>query len=241
MAKILLDKAQKIDITAKSKDNFSVTFNIVDAENNSEVFNEDKITSAVFRDYINGTELSEAASSYVNFSGVNGYVKNSIIKESVLLFTITKKDDTPVLAACSSQLDLAMYHTALGIPAGINSIQLGKSSQDDYNDTSFTYGNYYESTIQNEFDKFLTRQHYNKIKGVAKVLSTYSNKNTLLEKSNYNLNNINFYQGTSLETKGAQLQTIQHHLEAGVTDDFMDQSEVNDKEIWFYNIFTNQF
>ena len=86
---------------------------------------------------------------------------------------------------------------------------------------------------------FLTKQHFNKIKGVAKILSHYSNKNTLEEKSNYFTDNIEYYHSSALVNGGGHLLTDDAFNESGLTLD-MRLTNSNDKEIWFYNIFTNQ-
>ncbi len=91
--KITTDKSKKVDITAKRLDDFIVNLEIKNESGNLVEFTRDAYT------YINKDTISR-----------NDKL-NSLGNEDVMLFTITTEDDTPVLSACSSDLDLAMSNS----------------------------------------------------------------------------------------------------------------------------------
>jgi hypothetical protein len=133
-----------------------------------------------------------------------------------MLFTITTSDGNPVLAACSSDLDLAMPDknidptTHLYNP--LSSVIAGEGVNEGF---------YLNPTTQRQFDKLYNEFHILKIIALSKILSKASTKNTEEENSNYNLDNLIF-------TPNRIYDQNQNPIYAS--------PKIND---WLYNIFTN--
>ena len=131
-----------------------------------------------------------------------------------MLFTITTEDDTPVLSACSSDLDLAMS----------NSID-PTQHLDDNNENG---GNYTNPQNQRDFDKLYDELHIIKIQAIANAMSKASHKNTEEEQSNYGIKNLNFYTD--------RLKTSLSVNYSNFNDGIYSFADYQD---WLYNIFTN--
>mgnify|MGYP003655219612 FL=1 len=194
--KITTDKSKKIDITAKRLDDFIVNLEIKNESGNLVEFTRDAYT------YLNKDTISR-----------NDKL-NSLGNEDVMLFTITTEDDTPVLSACSSDLDLAMS----------NSID-PTQHLDDNDDNG---GNYTNPQNQRDFDKLYDEFHIIKIQAIANAISKSSHKNTEEEQSNYGIKNLNFYTD---------------RLRTGLPTNFNNSTNgiysFSDYRDWLYNIFTN--
>jgi hypothetical protein len=200
--KITTDKSKKVDITAKRLDDFIVNLEIKNESGNLVEFTRDAYT------YINKDTISE------------GDKRNSLGREDVMLFTITTEDDTPVLAACSSDLDLAMC-VNLGAVLSYDPTQ----HFDGNNDNG---GNYDNPTNQRDFDKLYLPEHVNKIRAIANAMSKASHKNTAEEQSNYGIKNLKFrknYIESNIGASGVFAESLMYNAE-----DYSD---------WLYNIFTN--
>lgn len=201
--KITTDKSKKVDITAKRLDDFIVNLEIKNESGNLVEFTRDAYT------YLNKDTLSKEDKLI------------SLGKEDVMLFTITTEDDTPVLAACSSDLDLAM---CVNIPG--STIIYDPTSHFDGNDSNG--GNYTNPTNQRDFDKLYDQFHVIKIKAIANAMSKASHKNTSEEQSNYGTKNIRFriqYIESNIAVSGLGVNSFIYN-----TEDYSD---------WLYNIFTN--
>jgi len=129
-----------------------------------------------------------------------------------MLFVVTTDDGNPVLAACSSDIDLAMPNVDLD-PTG-HLLDNGDS----------TNGFYKNPTNQREFDKKYDEFHVFKIFAIADILSRASIRNTEEEKTNYNLDNLIFTQRGIYARQGFQNLPIE---------------ETVFHRNWLYNIFTN--
>tara|TARA_R110000796_G_scaffold1156_7_gene4514 strand:- start:770 stop:1711 length:942 start_codon:yes stop_codon:yes gene_type:complete len=200
--KITTDKSKKVDITAKRLDDFIVNLEIKNESGNLVEFTRDAYT------YINKDTISE------------GDKRNSLGREDVMLFTITTEDDTPVLAACSSDLDLAMC-VNLGTV-----LRFDPTSHFDGNTDNG--GNYNNPTNQRDFDKLYLPEHVNKIRAIANAMSKASHKNTAEEQSNYGTKNLKFrknYIESNIAVSGLGINSFIYNAE-----DYSD---------WLYNIFTN--
>ena len=200
--KITTDKSKKVDITAKRLDDFIVNLEIKNESGNLVEFTRDAYT------YINKDTISESDK------------RNSLGREDVMLFTITTEDDTPVLAACSSDLDLAMC-------VNIGAVLSYDPTQhfDGNNDNG---GNYDNPTNQRDFDKLYLPEHVNKIRAIANAMSKASHKNTAEEQSNYGIKNLKFrklYIESNIAVSGLGIGSFMYNNE-----DYSD---------WLYNIFTN--
>ena len=189
--KIIANKTKVIDITAKKDDDFLVELDIKDEQDNFISFQRDQYTAS-------SQTLVER--------------NQSLAAEDVMLFVITTEDGNPVLAACSSDLDLAMPDKALD-PTG-HLLDNGDLAN----------GFYRNPTNQRDFDKLYDRHHIFKIMAIAKILSKASTKNTEEEKTNYRINNFRFTTERIYHSDPVSSAPIIKHPR--VTD-------------WLYNIFTN--
>ena len=194
--KITTDKSKKVDITAKRLDDFIVNLEIKNESGNLVEFTRDAYT------YLNKDTISRNDKF------------NSLGNEDVMLFTITTEDDTPVLAACSSDLDLAMS----------NSID-PTQHLDGNNDNG---GNYTNPQNQRDFDKLYDELHIIKIQAIANAMSKASHKNTAEEQSNYGIKNLNFFTD--------RLRTGTFTNFSNFTNGIYSFPDYRD---WLYNIFTN--
>ena len=97
MPKLIIDNAKKVDITAKRLNNFSVTLSSLDPSGDLISYTEDRVTPSLYNEHFTSDAVT------------NIYAKISV--EDLILFVITGEDETPVLAACSSNLDLAAHDT----------------------------------------------------------------------------------------------------------------------------------
>ena len=210
--KITTDKSKKVDITAKRLDDFIVNLEIKNESGNLVEFTRDAYT------YLNKDTISRADK------------RNSLGREDVMLFTITTEDDTPVLAACSSDLDLAMVGGVIpGTDTDVNFESYDPTKH--FDDNNGNGGNYDKATNQKDFDKLYLPEHVIKIKAIANSMSKASHRNTEEEQSNYGIKNLNF-KAIRLETKlgagsGASNQSYPFIY------NFPDYQD------WLYNIFTN--
>tara|TARA_Y100000361_G_scaffold2203_2_gene1883 strand:+ start:3921 stop:4880 length:960 start_codon:yes stop_codon:yes gene_type:complete len=201
--KITANKTKKIDITARRGDDFIVQLDIRDDENNLIYFQQDSYTLAK---YILEATYPISRQQKLGF----------LAAEDLMLFTITTSDGNPVLAACSSDLDLAMPDknidptTHLYNP--LASIIAGEGVNEGY---------YVNPTTQRQFDKLYNEFHILKIIALSKILSKASTKNTEEENSNYNLDNLIFTPSRIYDQNQNPIYT---------------SPKIND---WLYNIFTN--
>jgi hypothetical protein len=210
--KITTDKSKKVDITAKRLDDFIVNLEIKNESGNLVEFTRDAYTHS------NKNNLTR------------GQKKVSLGLEDVMLFTITTEDDTPVLAACSSDLDLAMCAN-FGEPNG-NVLSQDPTKHFDGNNSNG--GNYDYPTNQRDFDKLYDEFHVIKIKAIANSISKSSHKNTAEEQSNYGIKNLKFTKLfiSSSDEVIAQTQATTTYSNAIIYN----HSDYRD---WLYNIFTN--
>jgi len=210
--KITTDKSKKVDITAKRLDDFIVNLEIKNESGNLVEFTRDAYT------YLNKDTISLADK------------RNSLGREDVMLFTITTEDDTPVLAACSSDLDLAMVGGVIpGTDTDINFDNYDPTQHFDGNTQNG--GNYTHPTNQRDFDKLYLPEHIIKIKAIANAMSKASHKNTEEEQSNYGIKNLNF-RSLRLESKLVDGSGVSY---AGLPFIY----KFPDYRDWLYNIFTN--
>ena len=199
--KITTDKSKKVDITAKRLDDFIVNLEIKNESGNLVEFTRDAYT------YLNKDTISLADK------------RNSLGREDVMLFTITTEDDTPVLAACSSDLDLAMC---------VNIPDYNYDPTQHFDGNNDNGGNYDNATNQRDFDKLYIPEHVIKIKAIANAMSKASHKNTAEEQSNYGIKNLKFranYIESNIAISGLGINSYIYNNE-----DYSD---------WLYNIFTN--
>ena len=211
--KITTDKSKKVDITAKRLDDFIVNLEIKNESGNLVEFTRDAYT------YLNKDTISKPSK------------RNSLGQEDVMLFTITTEDDTPVLAACSSDLDLAMC-VNYGEPIGNSPASFDPTKHFDGNNSNG--GNYDYPTNQRDFDKLYDEFHVIKIKAIANSMSKASHKNTAEEQSNYGIRNLIFtklYISSSPEAIAQAQATTTYNSPA-----IYKHSDYRD---WLYNIFTN--
>jgi len=201
--KITADKSKKVDITAKRGDSFSVNLEIKNESGSLLEFTRDGYTYLKYQEYLSN-----------NYSVSSGDKWSWLGAEDVMLFVVTTEDDTPVLAACSSDLDLAMFNQDFDPTSHLTNVIPNS-------------GLYSKPTNQRDFDKYYDTMHMYKIIGIAKAISKSSNKNTELERSNYGLENLVFsttYMKTlvDFETPGSfQMSTTTNY------------------RTWLQNIFTN--
>tara|TARA_R110002167_G_scaffold122963_3_gene301801 strand:+ start:2089 stop:3009 length:921 start_codon:yes stop_codon:yes gene_type:complete len=199
--KITADKSKKVDITAKKGDDFSVNLEIKNESGSLLEFTRDGYTYEKYNDHISNTTPITSEDKW-----------KWLGEEDVMLFVVTTEDDTPVLAACSSDLDLAMFSQEL---------------DPTHHLTDTDGGLYTNPTNQRDFDKYYDYIHMYKIMGVAKSMSKASNRNTELERSNYGIENLVFTE--------TYLKTLIDFNAYGSTQ----MSTSVNYRTWLQNIFTN--
>tara|TARA_B110000902_G_scaffold25905_1_gene28315 strand:+ start:173 stop:1102 length:930 start_codon:yes stop_codon:yes gene_type:complete len=202
--KITADKSRKIDIVARRGDDFIVNLEIKDESGSMIPFTRDGYTFDKQVAALGNPSLEPLITEKLKWAA----------DEDVMLFVVTTEDDTPVLAACSSDLDLAMYHSTLD-----PTIHLDSSSP--------AVGLYKNPSNQRDFDKKYNEMHAGKVIAVSKAIAKSSHKNTELERSNYGTDNLAF---SSLGIRPlAEVQST--NLDMTSSDHYSD---------WLYSIFTNQ-
>jgi len=199
--KITADKSKKVDITAKRGDDFSINLEIKNESGSLLEFTRDGYTHLKYQEYLSNNYSVSSADKW-EWLGA----------EDVMLFVVTTEDDTPVLAACSSDLDLAMAHQSLDPTANLDPNDLGL---------------YSNPTNQRDFDKYYDIIHMYKIMGVAKAIAKSSNKNTEIERSNYGIDKLVF------------LDTLMDTLVDYEAADGMPIHLSVNYRTWLQNIFTN--
>tara|TARA_R100001443_G_C3357358_1_gene178251 strand:+ start:1283 stop:2323 length:1041 start_codon:yes stop_codon:yes gene_type:complete len=206
--KITTSKAKTVDIVARKGDDFLIQLEIKDEQGNLVPFNKDEYTYVAYEP----TELQDGGTQHLNEENdiFSIYSKRDWLgKEDTMLFTITTEDGNPVLAACSSDLDLAMNNRVNDPTVKV----LDGVAQN---------GKYQYPTNQRDFDKHYGRFHIYKLKAVANILADSSNRNTEEERSNYYLDKFHFTHNSMY----SRSDLLKPHLSV-------------DRNWWLYNVFTN--
>ena len=199
--KITADKSKRVDITAKKGDDFSVNLDIKKESGSLLEFTRDGYTYEKYNDHV-------AEVTPITSQDKWGWLGS----EDVMLFVVTTEDDTPVLAACSSDLDLAMFNQGFDPTANLDEPGTGL---------------YSNPTNQRDFDKYYDSLHMYKVMGVAKAMSKASNRNTELERSNYGIENLVFTE--------TYMKTL---VDFNIYGSLQMSASINYRT-WLQNIFTN--